>query len=75
MTEEEALARVHSIGTAFDNDYNDGDGPDYEGVTVETANGHTWLNYSGTTGEKTWAFRWLLIPVPLGQVGSPFEED
>lgn len=40
MTEDEALERVDSIGQAFDNDYNDGDGPAYEGL-------HTAYNKAG----------------------------
>lgn len=70
MTEDEALGRVHEIGTAFDNDLNDGDGPDYESVTVENSGGHTFLNYAGTTGDNTWIFRWALIPVHPSTTGA-----
>lgn len=34
MNLDEVLARLESIGQAFANDYNDGDGPAYEGVSV-----------------------------------------
>lgn len=32
MDEIDALCRLDVIGSASDNDYNDGDGPDYEGA-------------------------------------------
>lgn len=70
MTEDEALARVHEIGTAFDNDFNDGDGPDYESVTVDNSGGHSFLEYSGSTGDNQWTFRWVLIPVEPGTPGN-----
>ena len=48
MTEEEALDRVNEIGTAFANDYHDGDGPDFEGVSVTSDGfGAQTLTYTG----------------------------
>ena len=57
MTEEEALDRVDEIGTAFDNDLNDGEGPDWESVSV--SNG--FLIYSGTWADGGHVeYRWRL---------------
>lgn len=51
MTEEEALNRVDSIGQAFANDYNDGDGPDYDGVDV----------YCNEDGDLILRYTWSII--------------
>lgn len=64
MTEEEALERVHEIGTAFDNDYNEGSGPDFEGVyvTSDGFDGPT-LTYRATNVEdyaEEFEFVWQL---------------
>jgi hypothetical protein len=71
FTEIDALERVHEIGTAFDNDYNDGDGPDFECVTIQNVNNRPVLEYSYTfvseDEETTGIFRWELRRVNLGE--------
>lgn len=63
MNEDEALERVDSIGQAFANDLNDGDGlVVYEGVSV-TDGGNTLL-YSATLEDGTEIeHRWYLTHV------------
>jgi hypothetical protein len=64
MNEEEALGRLENIGQAFANDYNDGDGPDFEGFTIEQGE-VTFLVYNATLEngievEFVWALEFFM---------------
>lgn len=72
MTEEEAIEYVNEVGMAFDNDYNDGDGPvAYGGVNIVWSGGHTYLVAEGILKDQTkFKWRWALIPVEHKEDGE-----
>lgn len=71
MTEEEALDRVDSIGLASDNDYNDGEGPDWESVhSVYDRAGNLNLVYNGRYEDGTaYTFTWRMTLVEKTEKG------
>lgn len=71
MTEEEALDRVDSIGLATANDFNDGDGPDWESVhSVYDRAGNLNLVYSGRYEDGShYTFTWRMTLVDATEEG------
>lgn len=62
MTELEALEQLDYMGQAFENDYQDGDGPDYESFQINFLAEPPILTYyaeleSGETHVFSWELR------------------